>query len=280
MCAYREMCGSLRHFVDVCYGDSIASGLMTQFTRVDQVYKLFMNQGNTLVSSIQPGHQTRGTFNLLRTSQILLSEWVDFVARFNSVADQGTSPHFHLFVDLFATLVAQLDDVKDMARVGTIRSAAPPEAIEQLQTDATALRREAAAASRIVTPTFDPAAFGERVLALGQSVARVFRTAAPWCTMATGEVMRTRVAVNATCNELVRIGEGMAAFSRLALAVAAHIAQASGALDQLLDYLGVPLGIKLEFPEEDRKSTRDAADRTDGAVGGDDGIDDARCGEL
>jgi hypothetical protein len=85
--------------------------------------------------------------------------------------------------------------------------------------------------------------------------------------MATGRVIRTRVAVNATCNELLRIAQGMAAFGALADAARAGIAQASGALDGLLDYLGVPLGVEPESREGDREGAQKRND-------------DARSGEL
>jgi hypothetical protein len=241
---------------------------MSQFTRVDQVCKLFLNQGNTLIGSRQPG---RDTFDLLRTSQILVAEWGDVIDRFDCITDQGTSPHIRVLCNLFATLVTQVDDVIDMAHAGTIRSAVPPDAIERLQTDATALRR----ASR--TAGFDPATFGDRVLGLGRRVARVFRTAVPWGTMATGAVIRTRVAVNATCNELVRIAQGMTAFAALAAKVRADIARASDALNRLLNYLAVGLAVKIESREELGEDTRKPTDCTDmeGAK-----IDDKRAGEV
>jgi hypothetical protein len=101
--------------------------------------------------------------------------------------------------------------------------------------------------------------------------------AAPWGTMATGAVIRTRVAVNATCNELVRIAQGMAAFAALAGEVRADISRASDALNRLLDYLGVPLAVKIESREEVGEDTRKPIECTDteGAE-----IDDECAGEV
>jgi hypothetical protein len=245
----------LRTFTETCYIDSLCPDLMTQFTRLNQASSLFLNRANSMMNSVRASRPTKGTSGLLKASQLLIAEWIDLITTFNSVVGQGLTPHFLLFVDLFTTLTAQMRQVADLLESGTRRSTVSRAFFEQLQADAVGLRREANVAWRMSRAArkrgFDEQAFGRRILTLGKGVEQVFRRAIPRCTMATGEVMRTRTCLNATCNELVRIAEGVRVFEELAAEVRVEMARASQVLDRLLDVLGVPLGIKLEFDEEE-----------------------------
>jgi hypothetical protein len=48
--------------------------------------------------------------------------------------------------------------------------------------------------------------------ALGQNIAQIFQQAIPRCTMATRELMRVRITLNVTANELILVGNGTKIF--------------------------------------------------------------------
>jgi hypothetical protein len=231
---------------------------------VNQASGLFLNQANAQANTVHPSRQTKGTSGLFKVSQRLINEWIDLITTFNSVVGHGLTPHFQMFVDLFTTLTGQMQRVADLLESGALRSTVSCAFFEQLQADAARLRRDANVALHMSMAArklgFDEKAFGRRILALGEGVGRVFKNAIPRCTMATGEVMRTRVSLNATCNELVRIGESVCLFDELETDVRTGMASVSQALDQLLDVLRVPLGIKLEFDKEETQAEEEEID--------------------
>jgi hypothetical protein len=186
-----------------------------------------------------------------------VSHWVQFINAFNETAEQTVGPHFQVFADTCTTLIGQLGKLWDLLECGAMKSGVSRRFFEKLQSDATGLKKEALFLSRmsrdVRAKNFNPADFDHGIGVLARGIGRVFVRAEPRCTMATGEVMYSRTCLNASCNDLVRISRAIASFEALAARVRSTIARTSVILDGLFTQLGVPLGIKLHFDEEEEQ---------------------------
>jgi hypothetical protein len=158
-------------------------------------------------------------------------------------------------VTLLTSFSTNLRVVCQLLSVGTIKSRVSRDFCEKVQADANALKLVAMSAFRMTNlirkEKFDTAEFTAKIDALTRGVARIFQRAVPQCTMATGEVMRIRMDLNVICNDLISMGSGIDAFDELASQVRSDLAKASELLDGLFDALDVPLGIRLQFDQQE-----------------------------
>jgi hypothetical protein len=239
--AYGYMTQSLCRLIQDCYLDRLTPALMNEFTRIDHVYKLFCNQANDRLRSkvFIPGP-------LLKTSQCLVAEWVDFVTIFNTISSQGVSPHFDHLTQLLTSLIENLDQVLGLLDIGALQSLISRYSVEQIKSLAISIRKE--------LPTgnceFNDQTFPRKIEALANEVAAIFRKSVPKFSMQTSELMRLRTSLNMTCTELMKVSSGVLIFRELVEVARFAIAQASREFDNVLEILRMPIGIRLQFDGE------------------------------
>jgi hypothetical protein len=254
------MSQALRKFASECFLDSHDPRLMNQFTRMDHTYNAFCTHANATLGSSRPKSVDRSCTGLCKVCQNLVGHWVEFVNSLNNTTEQNTTPHFQIFANTCTLLISQLDRLEDLLESGCLKSGVSRLFFERIQADAADLRKDANAFFRMSTglraEQFVPSEFDRRIGSLANAIGKVYVRAVPRCTMSTGEVMYSRTCLNATCNDLMRISHAIATFEGLASNVRRGIARTSQMLDRLFDELGVPLGIKLEFDEEEDQAEK------------------------
>jgi hypothetical protein len=225
------MMQSLHRLTDKCYIDRLSRALTNLFARIDHVFKLFCNQADDAIyrRTISPAFRT--------TAQCLVCEWGGFVASFNSLAEQHLSPHIDHFTRLFTSLVGQLDQAQDLAKVGILRTLASGQYFRDVRAEAISLRSCA----------FDDPVFLERVSALVNDVAAIFHHSVPLCTMATSEIILLRTTLKAICTEIARVAIGATVFPKLLLLARVAIARASRELNSTLESLKLPFNVLVPF---------------------------------
>jgi hypothetical protein len=229
-----SMTQNLRRLTSECYLDRLRPALTNHFVRIDHVFKLFCNQANESLRTKQDRFSP-----LPKTAEFLVSERVDFVSGFNSLASQGLSPHHDHFTSLFTSLLEHVDEIQGLFDSRTFRTLASPYSFSRIKAEVASLER---------LPVTD-ATFPSRVGALAIDVAEVFRRSVATWSMSTGKVMHLRASLNALCTELVRVATGIALFPELVALTRLGIAQTTRQLDMLLESLGMPLGVRLHFDE-------------------------------
>jgi hypothetical protein len=142
-----------------------------------------------------------------------------------------------------------LKEVAELLEGGTLRSQVTRGFFDKIQAEARALKKEANRFKR--KGDFDEKVFGGRIVALGGKIEKIFERAVPRCSMSTSELMRLRTDLTATSKAIVCMGKGVALFYDLASQVRDHIARSSQLMDELLYILGLPLGIRLDFDEQE-----------------------------
>jgi hypothetical protein len=236
------MTGGLRRFAEECYLDRISPALLSEFGRIDHSFKLFCNQANDLLRLGEPARLSRRSL-LFTTARFLVSEWRDFLALFNAVADQDISPHLVHLVRLLTSLIGQLSEVRDVILAGVLQSHVSREGVARIKAMAVSLRAQAQGS----VAAFDAQGFADAVVRLGRDVAAIFRRSVPKCTMGSGELVRLRTTVHAVCMELIRLADGAVAFPERMASVRFEVAQASRELDAVLGMVGLPVSIRLQF---------------------------------
>lgn len=257
--SYSDTTNILHTFGTTCLVDQFAPALTNQFKRVNTIYDQFCNQANNMIGSLRPNiKESMCTSVMLKTSQILANEWGEFINTFNQIVDAGPTPCFQLAANSLTQVNAKLKELTDCFAIGALHSTVSRNFVDNIQTEAMALKRESMAAfrlpSKVCDATFDFADYNKRIRKVVTKSGKLFSRSTLKISMATGEMMRIKVDLNIACNELLHVIDALENFSSIASATRAEIARTSNILDSLFDRLRIPLSLKLEFDgdEEDK----------------------------
>lgn len=253
--AVREALAGVRALIVKCSLSTLEPTLSKQLTTVDRTFTTFCELANNMAGSIRPGlppGQTMCTSIVLKASQTLLYDWSDLIDAFNQTVEAGPVPVLQVFAESLKNIAARLAQLGDCVAVGSIRSSISQAAVMDVREEVLAMRREATAAFRLPSRAAPvPDGLVPRTRAVIRRISGLFARSSPRCSMATGEIMRMKVDLNAECNRLIEIVTGIENFGEMANSLRVAIANASVEIDKAFVALRIPLRLKLEFDEEE-----------------------------